>query len=66
MVKRLLLSKEDLIMKKKIYKKPEMQEYKLQSRAQILSGSYPSYPKNWGGPIGYAPNIDEDDKPMMA
>lgn len=50
-------------MKKKKYKKPEMQEYKLQSRAQILSGSYP---KNWGGPIGYAPNIDEDDKPMMA
>lgn len=49
-------------MKKKIYKKPEMQEYKLQSRAQILSGSNPSYPKNWGGPIGYAPNIDEDDK----
>lgn len=43
-----------------------MQEYKLQSRAQILSGSNPSYPQNWGGPIGYAPNIDEDDKPMMA
>jgi hypothetical protein len=54
-------------MKKKIYEKPSMKVYQLQSKAQILAGSGDSYPPDaplWDGECDSRRrgNIDWDDE----